>query len=311
MPRALSELPDVSTVVAVNSCGYAYPSFAEGVVHLAAVLARTFPRADVHLLSGDGTVVAAADAQRGDPSVVGPLAFTNPMGAVHLARRTPFLGSPSRGVVIDTGGMTSGTTILVDDVIEIRDRARHTLHRIADGKLAWFGVQTTPLDALASSVSLDGVELPIAARGVPFENVAVVLELFDPEHARKLAFFGLLPSRDEALRALADALALDRTLVDDDALLHFAREMHACAIERLGALLRRAIVGAEPRALLFGLGARALARPALALAGMPPEAIILAEDHLPRDLAEVASCYGAFHFAAELALGRRLEVPLE
>jgi uncharacterized hydantoinase/oxoprolinase family protein len=296
---------DVRAVVAVTSAGYAYPTFRESVVHLAAILDGVFPDVDCALLSGDGRAVTTERVLAGDDALLGPIAFTNPMGAAHLARRMGF-----HGLCLDTGGSTTGIVVLGANAIDpaaLADPARHVAHRLRHGKLTWIGVQTTPLEALADEI----LDHPIIPRGVPFENVAVLLELL-PARASKLAFFGLLPSRDDALRAIADAIGLDRTLVDDATLLAIARALHQRAVARLAEGIRRARATApeeaRARAICFGLGARGLARPSLLSAGYREGDILLADDRIAADLAEAASCVGAAHLALERAVGRELSV---
>lgn len=311
IPRAIEALVQgehVACAVAVTSAGYAYPTFDESVVHIAELLRRCLPNADTRLLSFDGETVSTERVLRGDTLLRGPLAFTNPMGAVVLARANDALGSPPWGLVLDTGGSTTGTVILageVNDPVALRDRAAYTYHRVQHGKLAWVGVQTTPLEALAHEVSVGGRSLPVVPRGVPFENVAVLLDLLPKAHAKKLGFFGLLPSKDDARRALADSIGLDRTFVSDEAIDVLARELHHRAIDVLARALSRVLEtapeAARRRAVCFGLGARSLAKPALERAGVSD--VVLAEDLMAAELAVVASCYGAFVAARSILNG--------
>ena len=131
-------------------------------------------------------------------------------------------------------------------------------------------------------------------------------DLLPADRAAKLSLFGLLPSVDDARRALADAVGLDRNAVSDDAIARLAETFHELAIAKLSRALEGVIATAPQqargRAVCFGLGARALGKPALERAGVTE--IVLAEDTMPADLAEVASCYGAFVTAQELAAER-------
>jgi len=289
----------VTTVVAVTSAGYGYPSFHASVVHLAEVLDALFPHAARGLLSFSGQVVSTTEVRAGDGAVHGPLAFTNPAGAAYVARARGLLGAPADGLVLDTGGSTTGTVIVADGVTDpaaAAEGAHYTHHRVRHGKLAWYGLQTTPLEALADEVMLEGDPVPVVPRGVPFENVAALLDLLPAARARKLSFFGLMPSRSQARRALADAVGLDPTYVSEEAACALARTFHERAITKLAEALRRALAtapeAATRRAVCFGLGAEALAKPALARVGVGE--VSLARDHMPEDLAEVASVYGAY-----------------
>lgn len=291
----------VSRVVAVTSAGYGYPTFHASVVHLAEVLEDLFPHAETGLLSFDGNVVSTARVRAGDDDVHGPLAFTNPAGAAFVARRFALLGAPARGLVLDTGGSTTGTVIVDGDTTDpaaMRERAQYTYHRVKHGKLAWYGLQTTPLEALLHEVVVDGVTLPVVPRGVPFENVAALLDLLPVARAKKLSFFGLGPTKAQAMRAIADAVGLDLSFVSERAVLDLARTFHESAITKLSEALACAFAtahtteGSASRAVCFGLGASSLAKPALERLGLTD--VHLARDHMAEDLAEVASVYGAY-----------------
>ena len=186
VPRAIRDLvrgEAVTCAVAVTSAGYSYPTFADGVRHLAKVLEACLPATDTRLLSFGGTAVPTASLRSADDATVAPLAFTNPMGAVVLTRQEALLGSPAWGLVLDTGGSTTGTLVLAGETVDpaaLEERACYTHYRVRTGRLAWTGVQTTPLESLAHEVTLDGCTLPIVPRGVSFENVAVLPICFRP-----------------------------------------------------------------------------------------------------------------------------------
>lgn len=323
VPAALDELLGASSerplvAAAVTSAGYAYPSFDACTAHLARVLREALPTTRVGMLSGTLELVPAEACEAGAPALLGPIAFSNPCGAAVLARRLELFGPDGGGLVLDTGGQTTGTVVLepggVVDRAALTAPSRHIEHRVAHGKLAWVGLETTPLEALAGEVVVrlerGPTTLPVVPRGVPFSVVAALLGLGDPARAKKLALFGLAPSRDDALRALADAVGLDRALVCDDALVELARGFHELAITRLARELGRALASAPPacrgRAALFGLGAQHLARPALVRAGVPEAGLVMGHTHLGHELAEAASCVGAWHAALEAAHGEPL-----
>ncbi|MGE0708201.1 MAG: hypothetical protein AB7N76_01050 [Planctomycetota bacterium] len=304
-----------AAAVAVTSSGYAYPSYREGALHLSGLLREALPGTRAALLSGDGSAVGVDEVLAGDADLLGPLPFSNGMGAVHLARRLAWLGEAATGIVTDTGGSTTAVTPLVAGEVDPaahRERARHLDLRIQHGKLTWIGLQTTPLEALAEAVEVGGRRYPVIPRGVTFDHVARLLELAAPARAERLSLFGLHPGRADALRAVADALNLDLEMASEDELLAAARTFHQLAVARLADGVRRALetapVEARRRALAFGLGAPGLARPALELAGVPAEGIALGQDLLPPELAEAASCYGAAHLAAEVVVGEVLPV---
>ncbi len=314
LPAAIAEvvagLP-VITAVAVMTNGYAYPTYQEGARHTAGVLAAALPGVDVRALTIDGRTVAAADVDA-DPGVP----FTNGVGAAHLARRSAALGAPACGLVIDTGGDTSQVNPLVDgefDPIAAADPAGPLDHRLRHGKFVWVGSQSTPLEALADAIEVAGRIYPVIPRGVTFDSVAALLEVIPAAQAARLSLFGLHPGRALALRALAEAVNLDRTMVDDDELVALARRFHELAVARLAAALTRARATlparARDRAIVFGLGAR-LAADAARRAGLDAAAIVDGAAVVGADLAVVASVYGAAHRAAELALGAQLPARL-
>lgn len=304
-----------SVAVVVTSAGYAYPSYREGVAHVAATLSALLPGTRVSMLSATLEPVPASEAARGDAAVNGPIAFSNPNGGAWLARRLGALGPEGRGLSLDTGGQTTGTVVLDGarvDPAALADPARHVEHRVANGKLAWVGVETTPLEYLAGELTVAGRRRLVIPRGVTFWNVSALLGLLPPERASKLSLFGLLPTRARALRAIADAVNLDLELADEAELVAIARAFHALAIEKLAGELTRALATLRPggpaRAVVFGLGARALARPALELAGVAESHVVLADERIAPEHAEAASCFGAWHLAAELDAGCALPV---
>jgi uncharacterized hydantoinase/oxoprolinase family protein len=313
--------PEVTVVV--TSAGYAYPSYRQGVEHVAGVMAALLPDAEVRLLSATLEAVPAREVVRGDAALLGPIAFSNPNGAAVLARRLGALGPEAWGLSLDTGGQTTGTLVLCGNTVDpaaLADPARHVEHRVEHGQLAWVGVETTPLEYLASEIEVGGRRREVVPRGVTFSNVASLLGLLPPERARKLALFGLMPGRARALRALADAVNLDLELAGEAELMSLAAAFHERAVERLAAALRRALAtvppasppgsppGLAPRAVVFGLGARALAAPALVRAGVAEASIVVGDTLIAPEHAEAASCFGAWHLAAEIAAGRPLPV---
>jgi uncharacterized hydantoinase/oxoprolinase family protein len=322
IPSALAELlgsaiDEVAVVALTMSSGYSYPSFHEGVVRTVELFTRLLPRAECFALAHDGSIVAADDVARGGDDVLGPLAFTNGLGAAHLAQRTAWLGGQASGLVLDTGGTSTQVTLLVDGHVEVagRDDPAHCVRHLLVGRRGiWIGAQTTPLEALASEVPVAGCRLPVVPRGVTFDHVAAVLGLLDPDVARQLSLFGLAPSREIGLRAVADAVGLDvENAGGERGVTELARHFHELAVGRLAAGIRAALDTAScplPRALAFGLGSAWLATPALLRAGFAEDAVAPASRFLPEKLSLVASCYGAFHVAAERMRGERLSADL-
>ncbi|HRG94596.1 MAG TPA: hypothetical protein PLR99_00010 [Polyangiaceae bacterium] len=315
LPAAIAEVTaglDVRVAVCVMSSGYAYPSYREGAEHTMDVLQKALPRAAVFALGLDGVPTPAAEVAASAERV----AFTNGVGAAHLAARLPVMGEPACGLVIDTGGDTSQVNPLVDGAVDPAALAepRGPLdHRLRHGKFVWIGAQSTPLEALAARVDLGGRSYPVIPRGVRFDNVSSLLGLLPPEEAAKLSLFGMHPARATALAALAEAVNLDRELATEEELLALARGFFELAVERLAVELVRALETLPPRcrgrAALFGLGVE-LSRAAALRARVPAEGIVLGADHMSPPLAIVASVYGACHAALELHLGRRLPAAL-
>lgn len=315
LPAAIAEVVAgrrVITAVAVTSNGYAYAAYDDGARHTAGVLAAALPAVDVRIMTIDGRAIPAAEVERER----GTVPFTNGVGAAHLARRGDALGAPASGLVIDTGGDTSQVNPVVDgeiDPVAAADPAGPLDHRLRHGKFVWVGSQSTPLEALADEVDVGGRRYPVIPRGVTFDSVASLLGLIPEAEAAKLTLFGLHPGRELALRAIAEAVNLDRTMVGDDALLDVARQLHDRAVGRLAEAVRRARATLPPRAqaraIVFGLGAR-LAAAALRRAGYAEDAIVDGADVVGPERAVIASVYGAAHHAAELALGARLPARL-
>lgn len=316
LPAAIAEWVrdlDVRVAACVMTSGYAYPSYREGALHTVKVLAEALPSAALFALGIDGRPVAADRVE----AEVARLPFTNGVGAAHLAARLPVMGDPPCGLVIDTGGDSSQVNPLIDGAIDpvALDDPRGPLdHRLRHGKFVWIGAQTTPLEALAESIDVDGRRYPVIPRGVRFDNVSALLDLLPVEQAERLSLFGLHPERGRALAAIAEALNLDRELATETELLGAARQFFERAVDRLAGELGRALATLPPhcrqRVALFGLGTE-LGRAAARRAGIPAEGIILGADHMDPQLAVVASVYGACHAAAEIALDRRLPVDLE
>ena len=316
--RFLRNESSVGVAVVSMSSGYGYPSYREGVVHTMSVIALAMPGVPCFALSGSGELVSADDVRDGAADIVGPLVFSNGMGAAHLARRMPCMGSPAHGLALDTGGSTTAITPIVAgdlDPASLASPRDHLDHRLRHGKLVWIGAQTTPLEALAEEVDLRGRRYPVIPRGVTFDHVSVLLDLLPADRARKLSLFGALPSRHTALRGVADAINLDPDMAKEPELLEVARFFHRRAVERLARGVRAACGTMPPssprKAVLFGLGASGLALPALLEAGFDPADVVLASDVIPKELAEVASCYGACHRGLEYLSGQSLPASLE
>lgn len=304
---------EVAMVVVVTSSGYAYPTYREGIVHTMEVITKALPGAAAFALAHDGELVSAAAIASGSPELLGALTFTNGVGAAVLARRLEWLGAPASGLVVDTGGTTSQVAAVVDGEIEphVRiDRARYLEHRLQNGKAAWIGSQTLPLECLAREVPVGRRRFPVLPRGVTFDAVVSALELAPRELATKLSLFGLAPRKADALRAIADSVNLDADLATEDELLGLAHHYLELAIDRLAAELRLALAAAPEaarrRALVFGLGGPWLTVPALRRAGIDEQGIAVASRWLAPELAEVASCYGACHAGLERLAGREL-----
>ena len=306
-----------AAVAAVMSSGYAYPTYHEGVIHTVELLRRIFPDSPVFALSGTGSAVAAREILSGSRDVVGPVEFSNGMGAVAVALRSGALGEPANGLVLDTGGSTTAVTPVVDGAIDpaaMADSARHLDHRVRNGKLVWIGAQTTPLDALLHEALVGGRTYPVITRGVTFDNVSAILGLLPVEAARRLTLFGVVPDRALALRGIADSVNLDFDMASAGELEELAGSFRDAAVERLAAAISRAVETAPPgsmtRAAAFGIGAQGLAVPALVRAGFARENVILGEEIVPPERSQMASCFGACIVAAEQALGRTLRADL-
>jgi len=275
---ALAKVGDVSRIVAVQSAGYAYPSYAEGARHVLETLRR---HGDAYLLDGRGEVVSEVGE---DPTRV---AFTNATGAVVLARRAGF-----RGLVVDIGGSTAGTTVVGEEVDPpaFADPRGWLDHRLRHGKLCWVGAESTPLEALTDEVRIGSRRYAVIPRGVPFRNVSLVLGLVPEARLQRLSFFGLLPARRMALRAIADAVNLDLEMASEDELLEVARQLADAARARLRRAFEAALAtGSAETAMVFGIGAP-LAAPVLAAMGLE---VTLGAELVGAERAEIASAYGA------------------
>jgi hypothetical protein len=302
-----------AVAVAVISSGYAYPRYTEGVVHTMGVLAGALPATRVFALSGTGEAIPADVIRCGDPAVVGPIVFSNGMGAVHRARRLPALGNPATGLVLDTGGSTTAITPIVNGMVDPAACARpaqHLDHRLQHGKLTWIGAQTTPLEALCHEIQIGARHYPVIPRGVTSDNLSVLFNLLPEGRGEKLGLFSLVPNRALALRAVADAINLDFEMATEDEILQVGKTFLDRAIDVLAAGIERALATAPSevrlRAVSFGLGARGYAVPALLRAGVPAHGIVLGEEVLTPEISDMASCFGAALLAAELHLRRRL-----
>ncbi len=304
--------PDAVGVVMTS--GYAYPTYAEGAGHLMSLLSGLLPGVPCFALTVDGELAPAASVAERRYAHLDRVPFTNGVGAAHLVRRSGALGHPARGWALDMGGDTTQVMPIVDGIIDpaARDAPEGPVpHRSLHGKFIWVGSQTTPLESLADTVEVAGVRYPVIPRGITFDHVSSLLELLPPERARKLSLFGLHPGRERALRALADALNLDPTMLDEPGLLEAARAFRDRAVARLTAGLERALAAAPPdlprRAVVYGLGAP-LVHPALLRVGFAASDVLLARDIMPPALADVASVYGAAHRVLETVLERELPV---
>jgi uncharacterized hydantoinase/oxoprolinase family protein len=315
LPAAIRDFAgdlEIRAAACVITSGYAYPSYREGALHTVGVLAGALPGTELFAFGIDGRLIAADRVE----AEVELIPFTNGVGAAHLAARMSVLGEPACGLVIDTGGDTSQVNPLVDGAVDpaaAGDPRGPLDHRLRNGKFVWIGAQTTPLEALAEAVEIGGRRYPVIPRGVRFDNVSSLLALLPPAQAARLSLFGIHPDRDRALAALAEAVNLDRELATEAELEEVARIMFDRAVDRLAGELGRALATVpercRQRAALFGLGVE-LSRAAAARAGVPPDGIAVAADHMDPQHAVIASVYGACHAAAEVALARRLPVGL-
>lgn len=320
--RALRLDSPPNVAVCVHSSGYSYPRFIEGVHHTAQLLCELLPHTESFLLSGSGECIAAKNVSTMPSEHLIPTVFSNGMGAVHLTRRLASFGSPPSGLVVDTGGSTTAITIIDEGRIDpaaLADPALHVVHRLTHGKLLWIGTQSTPLESLADQVPIrlakENLHVPVVPRGVPFRHVSTLLALIDERRAMRLRLIGSsheYSDRSLALRALADAINLDPTFVDEDALVELARFFYDRAVSKLASAIslamRTASATAKTRAIVWGQGARGLAIPALERAGFERSRLTLASELLPPDLADVASCFGACHRALEIACKTSLDV---
>lgn len=304
--------PDAVGVVMTS--GYAYPSYEEGARHLMGLLQRLWPQSPCFALACDGELAPAAQVADGSYPHMERVPFTNGVGAAQLVRRSGALGTPARGWALDMGGDTTQVMPIVDGCIDpaARDAEQgQVLHRSTHGKFVWVGSQTTPLETLASELCVGGHTLPVIPRGITFDHVSSLLELLPAERARKLSLFGLHPTRERSLRAVADALNLDPTLLGEDALLEAAGLFRDRAVARLASGLQKALAAAPPdlprRAVVYGLGA-ALVGPALRQVGFAEHDIVMAREVMPPALADLASVYGAAHRVLEHLLERELPV---
>jgi uncharacterized hydantoinase/oxoprolinase family protein len=303
----------LQAVVFVSSSGYAYPTYHQGVVHSARILKEVFPHLPVFGLNCHLDLIPDSQIREQNQAILDPLCFTNGMGAAWLAMRSGWFGNPASGICLDTGGTTTQACCFVDGSAEphsCSDPEHYLEHRLRFGKAIWVGTQTTPLEYLATEVPLGCKQYPVIPRGVTMDHVAVVLERLDPVRSKKLSLFGAIPTRSQALRAMADVVNLDHRMASEQELCQVAQFFESQAHKRLEQWLRVALeqhpAACQQRAMLFGLGADWLSQPALEAAGVPRAGIALASEFLPVALAEVASCLGACFAGWEHILGTQL-----
>jgi len=300
------EPASVDRVAVLTSHFYSYPSFRLGLHHTAE-MARALWGDAARLIGADGHLYAPEDCLALSGQEVVRFAATKFWGSAFLASR--LIGT---GLSVDTGTTSTDAIAILEGRIEPQaasDPDGFNLARLESQRLMWYGLTATPLDYAARHASAFGQAYHLYPRQGTTASLARILDLVSPELAQRHAYGGHYPSRDEAMRDLAQAFGLDRELLSDETLIELAGNLHRQLIARIAEGIARVIAraglgqAAAIEAAVMGLGKDALARPALLACGVTQ--IVDLEAALDPELAAVSTAYGAALTALEAVTGER------
>jgi len=246
---------DAHAVTMTAELSRAFLTKREGVAFVLEAVEAALAPAPIHVFTVDGTFTTPA-AARTRPLQI---AAANWMGAARLVAR-----SHPDALFVDVGTTTTDIVPIVGGVVVARGRTDPA--RLASGELLYTGAVRTPVEALATHVTLGGTTSALAAEGFATSGDVHVWRGDLPEGAMVETGDGRPPSREFAGHRLARALCADRELMDEPAVQALADALAGAQVERIAAAMRR--VGAPHSsirsAVVAGLGAFVAARAARA-----------------------------------------------
>lgn len=300
---------DFDQVVIATSHFYSYPTFREALGHTAQMASSLWGER-ARLIGAEGRLYAPAEIAAWAGREVLRFAATKFWGSAYLASKLI-----AHGLSVDVGTTSTDAIAVVDGAIEpgsAADPDQYNLERLETQRLMWYGATATPLDYAARHASVGDRSYYLYPRLATTEVLTRILDLVPPELARRHAYAGRYPSRDQALAELAQAFGLDRELLTDEDLQELAGKLHRQLIARVAEGLAKVIARARlgmPKSLqavVCGLGKDALARPSLLACGVPESQILDLEDVLGDQLSSVSTAYGVALRALEDVLGSSL-----
>lgn len=226
----------------------------DGVAFVLDAVEHAFPGVRVAVYATDGAFLTPGEA-RARPLAVAAANWAASARAV--ARMHP------DAILIDVGTTTSDVVPIADG--QLRAVGWTDPARLASGELVYAGVLRTPVEALVSSVPLDG-----AATGVSAEGFALAGDVYvwrgelDPDDYTVATPDGRSTARVFAGERLARIVCADREMVDDAAISAMADAVAEAQVSRLAGAVTRVRSRGFPidLAVVTGLGAFVGARAA-------------------------------------------------
>jgi (4-(4-[2-(gamma-L-glutamylamino)ethyl]phenoxymethyl)furan-2-yl)methanamine synthase len=219
----------------------------DGVHFVLDAVVATFPGATIFVYAVDGRFLTVAEA-RNAPLLV---AAANWGATARIVAQ-----SLPHALLVDIGTTSTDIIPIVDG--EVAALGWTDPDRLASGELVYTGAVRTPVEAMATSVSLEGREIGLSAEGFALSGDVHVwrgdLEPADysaPTPDRRPA------TREFAGERLARAICADREMVNEAGVTAIADALAAAQIERIGAAITtvRARHHGLQTAVVTGLGA--------------------------------------------------------
>jgi probable H4MPT-linked C1 transfer pathway protein len=250
----------------------------EGVAFVLDAVEHAFPLAPVYVYTVDGAFISPQEA-RIDPLRVAAANWAATAAAV--GRYFP------DAILIDIG--TTTTDIIPVEHGEPVPVARTDPGRLASGELVYTGVVRTPVEAIASHVTIDGQQTSVAAEGFALSgDVHVWRGALSPEDYSVTAPDGRPATREFAGERLARSVCADREMLNAGSISEIADAFANAQVDRIVEALRR-VAARHPAidtAVVAGLGAFVAMDAASAL-GLATQSLASAVGH---DAARSAPC---------------------
>ncbi len=223
-----------------------FQSKREGVGYVLAAVVAAFPEALVRVYTVSGDFLEP-DAACRDPLAV---AAANWAATARLVAR-----SFPDAILIDVG--TTTTDIIPIAGGRVAALGPTDLERLRTGELVYTGALRTPAEAIAPTVTVNGVPTGVSAEGFALAgDVHLWRGALAPEDYTVPTPDGRPPTREDAALRLARVVCADRNMLDDAAIKSIADSLAAAQLAQIVAALeavRRRHTGID-RAVVTGLG---------------------------------------------------------